>query len=69
MNRAPEVGDIVQCPADRGEAPYTGRIEHVDTMRHENMHGVRFYWVLVRRTSEPRTAHSWPSHRLGYTVR
>jgi hypothetical protein len=59
----------VRCPADRGDLPYDGRIEHIGTDVQER-NGVKFVWVTVRRTSGVygRSAHVWPSHRLGFRL-
>ncbi len=66
MNRAPAVGDRVQCPPDRGDAGYPGVIEHVWHEVNRLPDGTAYQWVTVRRTQAPCTAHVWPSNRLGY---
>lgn len=59
--QALKVGDVVRCPAERGDPGYTGTVEHVGT--HVTDRPVPFVWVVVRRTGAH--ASSWPSNRLG----
>lgn len=66
-NRMPKVGDVVTCPPDRGDASYTGRIEHVDPTRYDS-NGTPYVWATVRRSTDARSAHVWPSHRIGYQL-
>lgn len=58
-----KIGAIVHCPADRGDAPYTSRVVHIDPTSNKNIHGVEYVWVTVHR-SDTHTNHVWPSHRL-----
>jgi len=61
--KALKVGDIVHCPADRGELAHSGRVEHVGETECTHMCGKPFIWITVR----PRNSHAsvWPSNRLG----
>ncbi|MBC7198096.1 MAG: hypothetical protein H5U32_02490 [Pseudomonas balearica] len=53
------VGQIVRCPADRGDAGYQGTVTSVG----EPLPGKSYRWIEVR---HPRgTKHVWPSNRLG----
>lgn len=53
------VGQIVRCPADRGDAGYQGTVVSVG----EPLPGKSYRWVEVQ---HPRgTKHVWPSNRLG----
>lgn len=53
------VGQIVRCPSDRGDKPYTGTVTWVG----EPLQGKDYRWIEVR---HPRgTKHVWPSNRLG----
>lgn len=59
----------VTCPADRGDAPYPGRIMYIGKDVQVNYQGVRYVWLTIQRTDRtPRTKHVWPSNRLGFTV-
>lgn len=67
----PQLLQQVQCPADRGDKPYTGRILHVGSTIHYNVQGTAYIWLLIEKygTEHTRTKHTWPSNRLGFTVR
>lgn len=60
-----KVGDIVQCPADRGSGPYRGRVTFVESPPATHL-GRVFYWVHVK-DIEGAWGHTsvWPDHRLG----
>ena len=62
-----EVGFRVYCPADRGEKGYWGTITHIGDELHKNIHGVAYRWITVR-CSDGKSAHVWPSHRLGFNL-
>lgn len=53
----------VHCPADRGEAAYTGTVTHIGQDRQKAFNGVEYVWVSVRRNAGG-TTHVWPSNRL-----
>jgi hypothetical protein len=57
-------GDIVHCPADRGEPAYIGKVVDNFTCKdvHTNMYGTKYIWVLVQGLLHKTT---WPSNRLG----
>lgn len=55
------VGKRVKCPADRGDAPYTGTITQVGTEVHKNIKGVEYVWVTVKGSHH---SSVWPSNRL-----
>lgn len=57
----------VNCPPDRGDAPYSGRIVSIGDTIETNIHGVRYRWITVQR-NDTRTQHVWPSHRLGFKL-
>ena len=56
---------MVHCPPDRGDRGYTGRVKAVSPHVYTNIHGVPYVWVTVG-TLDGKSAHKWPSHRLGY---
>jgi hypothetical protein len=56
-----KVGDIVHCPADRGDPAFTGRVTHVSPVIHEASL-TEFIWVEVQ---GPHHKSVWPSNRLG----
>lgn len=57
-----KVGDIVNCPADRGDAAYTGKVEHINATEqtHPCVDGP-FLWVTVRNRNRNTV---WPSNRI-----
>lgn len=57
-----QVGNFVHCPADRGEAGYTGRITHVGESVNKAHNGVEYVWITVRKDNK--TNHVWPSNRI-----
>lgn len=57
------VGDIVNCPSDRGDSAYAARVESVGTEEHKNVNGAAYRWISTRRLSDNRSA-VWPSNRL-----
>lgn len=68
MKKIPKVGDVVRCPADRGDAPFWATISHVGPGVCTHMNGPRFLWCTVKRNSGAQGGGVWPSHRLGYTL-
>jgi hypothetical protein len=69
MNKSPSnqarrfiVGQIVQCPPDRGDKGYQGVVTSVGTDEQKNYQGVPYFWIEVK---GPRHKSVWPSHRLG----
>ena len=63
-----KVGDTVQCPADRGDPGYIGRVTHVSTIQNTNIHGTPYYRVTVRTPNRKRST-VWPSHRISLVAR
>jgi hypothetical protein len=61
-----KVHQIVRCPADRGDAPYTARIIGIDQTVKTNINGILYVWVTVM--SDAGRSAVWPSHRLGGVV-
>ena len=61
-----KVGQIVQVPADRGDAPYTGTIVYVGDILSTNVHGTPYVWIGVRKPGG--IASTWPSNRLGFKL-
>lgn len=57
-----KIGQIVYCPADRGDAAYAGRVEFIDAGENKTSTGEKYIWVHVR---GPHHATVWPSNRLG----
>ena len=57
------VGQVVYCPADRGELPYSGRVVHIGTEVCTHMGGKPFVWITVRVNARQNAV--WPSNRLG----
>ena len=57
-----KVGDVAHCPADRGDAAYTGKVVHVSGNITTHL-GKEFIWVTVSDGHGSR--HVWPSNRLG----
>lgn len=57
---------IVRCPPDRGNPPFTGRITKIETHVYQNTMGIRFVWVHV--INPHGNTSLWASHRLGGTV-
>lgn len=58
-----KVGDIVECPPDRGDPGYSGGIAHVSEQEQTHMGGKPFIWVTVKRCGAH--ASAWPSNRIG----
>lgn len=59
----PEEGAIVNCPADRGDKGYRGRVIEVsDTVSHNHL-GEPFHWATIERL-DGGTKHVWPTNRL-----
>ena len=58
----PRILQQVGCPADRGNAAYSGQVRGVSDKTEFNYQGQAFVWVTVK---HPRgTKHVWPSNRL-----
>lgn len=64
--KAPEVGQMVLCPADRGDPAQYGKITWVGEVVRFNTHGVKYVWVEVEC---PDHRSIWPSHRLGFKIK
>jgi hypothetical protein len=56
-----KVGNIVQCPPDRGDEAYSGFVTHTGETVYLNIHDEPFIWVTVRHHSQSAV---WPSNRL-----
>lgn len=64
--QALKVGNYVNCPADRGEMGYRGRVEHVGVEVTQRLGMDEPYiWVTVRRPGVGAHASVWPSNRIG----
>ena len=59
-----KIGQIVGCPADRGDVRYTGKVTHIGTEINKSFSGVEFVWVTVEHPNG-KSRHVWPSNRLG----
>lgn len=59
-----KVGQIVHCPADRGDSAYTGKVTHIGSTTEKNINGAEYIWVTVEHQSGL-SRHVWPSNRLG----
>jgi hypothetical protein len=57
-----KIGQLVECPADRGDKPYRARIEAISPQATHM--GRVFRWITVRRL-DGRPGGVWPSRRLG----
>ena len=57
-------GSLVQCPADREDTGYVGKVVGVDSVVFENINNVAYVLVEVQRLDFPFTKHVWPSNRL-----
>lgn len=64
---APQLLAIVQCPADRGDSPYSGRVMGIGETICRNIYGIPYVWLTVRNIATGRES-VWPSHRLGFTL-
>lgn len=64
------MGMAVNCPADRGNPAYTGKVAGFDRSAvHMNLNGTKYIWVTVREgTHGLGAAALWPSHRLGFHI-
>lgn len=60
-----KVGDVVHCPADRGDDPYTAKVLNIGELVYNSVTGSNYVWVTVDRGISG-TRHVWPSNRLGY---
>lgn len=61
-----KLGQIVKCPADRGDKPYKGKITHVGSSVNKTFNGVQYVWVTVEHPNKSK--HVWPSNRLGFKI-
>lgn len=57
-----KIGDVVRCPADRGEPKFVGSVTHVGNEVYKDLPGVEYIWVTVRGAKHESV---WPSNRLG----
>lgn len=61
-----KVGQVVNCPADRGDAAFTARVTHVSQNVCKNLSGTEYLWVTVKGIGSLRANGGvWPSNRLG----
>lgn len=58
------VGSRVVCPADRGDAPFHGKVTWVGTEERTTLDGQKYIQVEVENLANGRKA-VWPSNRLG----
>lgn len=63
----PKIGDMVNCPADRGDAAYRGKVTHVSGAMQKSHQGVLYAWVSVEHPSRT-SRHVRPSNRLGFKL-
>lgn len=57
------IGQRVQCHADRGVAPYAGRVQSVGVEVYTNIRGIEYIWVHVAWHGGPGSS-VWPSNRI-----
>lgn len=57
------IGQWVQCPADRGAAPFAGRVRSVGVEVYTNIRGTMYVWVHVSGQGRPGSS-VWPSNRI-----
>lgn len=60
-----KVGDVVHCPADRGDPAYKGKVTHNCNSSKtvaKTLDGSEYVWVEVQ---GPYHKTMWPSNRLG----
>lgn len=58
----PQLLSMVQCPEDRGDKPYVGKVMEVGDEIHLNHKGDPYRWTTIR--DERGAKHIWPSNRL-----
>lgn len=58
-----KVGDIVRCPADRGDTTFLGKVVFAGSAVHHNLNNTPYTWVEVKNIMTGRKA-IWPSNRL-----
>lgn len=58
-----KAGDIVHCPADRGDKAYMGKVTHVSGTIHTHATSGEYTWVEVMDLMSGRKS-VWPSNRL-----
>lgn len=58
-----KVGDYVNCPEDRGDKAYRGKVVFIGQGEYENHRGDPYMWITVEDSWRQR--HVWPSNRLG----
>lgn len=63
-----KIGDVVQCPADRGDKPYSARVTFISETVNYNSHGAAYRWVTVHKLTG-KSGAVWPSHRLGWVMK
>lgn len=59
-----KIGDVVYCPADRGDSAYRGKV-HVTPINPTictNIYNVKYIWLNVYHGG---VVTVWPSNRLG----
>ena len=59
-------GCCVQCPPDRGEPGYVGRVTNVGTTIYRSLMGRPYVWVHVMYLGK--WSAVWPSNRLGVEI-
>lgn len=61
-----KIGQIVQCPADRGDKPYKAKVFAIDPTISKNINGIKYQLITVKKVFDfyHQTKHVWPSHKL-----
>jgi len=59
-----KVGDIVNCPEDRGTPAFTGIVASVGSNVSKTINGDEYVWVSVKSRATRFSAGVWPSNRL-----
>lgn len=59
---SPQIGDVVQCPEDRGDPAYQGKVIIPGSGIQQNSVGQSYVWVTVVGPTGRKT--TWPSNRL-----
>lgn len=57
-----KVGNMVSCPADRGDPAFRGPVTHISPVPCKNHVGEDCIWVEVQRPGRHKSV--WPSNRL-----
>ncbi len=55
-------GDRVNCPADRGDLAFEGKVTVVGVQESLDSKGNPYIWITVK---GPHHSSTWPSNRLG----